>query len=350
MSQAREIEAFLLCVEWRDGARGIELTLWASSKEHGPIRASIGGQEAVMFVPRTWPTHVGRRESRPLRDARGNPVDALYFSSQRALLQERDRIRADGGVVFESDLKPSNRFTMERFINGGVVFKGVPRVQGGVTYFSDPHVRAADVTPTLTSLSIDLETNSWDGPILSIALAGCGREQVFMVREGSDVPGLRYFADERSAIEAAFAMIRELDPDVILGWNVVEFDLRVLETRCALLGTRFAIGRADETARVLAGASNTVSIAKVPGRVVLDGVATLKNASVAFERYTLEHVAQALLGRGKKRAHGTDPLEEMRRMYRDDPTAFAEYNLEDARLARDIFEKAQLVQFAIARA
>jgi DNA polymerase-2 len=82
---------------------------------------------------------------------------------------------------------------------------------------------------------------------------------------------------------------------------------------------------------------------------VLDGVATLKNASWAFERYTLEHVARQIVGRGKKRAAGVDALAEIRRMHRDDPHALAAYNLEDARLVREIFEKASLVEFAVAR-
>jgi len=344
------VEAFLLSVEWKDTARGVELTLWAASNTSGPVRATITGQEAVMFVPRHWPTQAGRRESRPLRTLEGTDVDAIYFLSQRALLQERDRIRLDGGVALESDVKPSARFTMERFINGGLALNGVARVSGNVTTFLDPQVRAAEVSPRLSSLSLDLETDGWDGPILSIALASATNEHVFMVREGTDGPGVSFFANEKRALEAAFAQIRLADPDVLLGWNVVEFDLRVLEARCLAVGLPLAIGRAGETARVLAGSGQSVSIARVPGRVVLDGVATLRNASWAFERYTLEHVAQSVLGRGKKRAHGVDPLAEIRRMYREDPEALAAYNLEDARLARDIFQKAQLVEFAVARA
>jgi DNA polymerase-2 len=102
---------------------------------------------------------------------------------------------------------------------------------------------------------------------------------------------------------------------------------------------------------VLPGSTpQSVSIARVPGRVVLDGVATLKNASWAFERYTLEHVARQLVGRGKKRAQGVDALAEIRRMVREDRPALAAYNLEDARLALEIFETAKLLDFAVARA
>ena len=350
MSAARELEVFLLSVEWRDTARGVELTLWGSSKE-GPVRATLTGQEAVMFVPRIAETKSGRRVPRPLKSREGADVDAVYFTSQRALLQERDRIHAGSGRTLEADVKPSNRFLMERFIKGGFSLWGPAKPENGVLRFMNPQVHAADVTPTLRTLSLDIETDGWDGPVLSLALAGCGLEQVFIVQGGVDVPGLSFHQDERAALEACFLAIRTADPDALLGWNVVDFDLRVLDARCLALGMTFAIGRCGETARVLLGeTASSVSIARVPGRVVLDGVATLRNASWAFERYTLEHVARTLLGRGKKRAAGVDALAEIRRMYRDDPSALAQYNLEDARLALEIFQKAELVEFTVARA
>ena len=351
MNTARQVAAFLLAVEWRDAPRGLELTLWAASETDGPVRATITGQEAVMFVPRYSETKSGRRVQRALKSREGADVDAVYFTSQRALVQERERIHAAGGLTLESDLKATNRFLMERFINGGLTLTGKAAPENGVLHFHNPQVHAADVTPKLRTLSLDIETDGWEGPVLCLALAGCGREHVFMVRDGADTQGLTFHADERAAIEAAFEAIRKADPDAILGWNVVDFDLRVLDARCLALGIAFAIGRAGEKARVLLGeTAQSVSIARVPGRVVLDGVATLRNASWAFERYTLEHVARQLLGRGKKRDEGLDALTEIRRMYREDPAALAAYNLEDARLALEIFEKAELVEFTIARA
>jgi DNA polymerase-2 len=101
---------------------------------------------------------------------------------------------------------------------------------------------------------------------------------------------------------------------------------------------------------VLVGNGNQVSIARVPGRVVLDGIATLKSATHRFERFTLEHVAQELLGRGKKIAQGVDAIAEIRRMHAEDVDALAAYNLEDCRLVLDIFDHADLVGFAMERA
>jgi DNA polymerase II len=342
VSAPLELEAFLLSIEWRDTAGGVELTLWGSSPEHGPVKVTITGQEAVMFVPRHTPTAAGRREPKSLRTLQGVDVDAVYFPTRRGLLGERDRLRAEGRATLESDLKPSSRYLMERFINGGLALKGPARREGGVLHLVDPQVRAAEVTPRLRALALDIETDGWEGPLLSLAFAGCGVERAFPVRT---------VADERQALEAAFALVREVDPDVLLGWNVVDFDLRPLEARCKAVGLPLGLGRAGETARVLPAASpQSVPIARVPGRVVLDGVATLKNASWSLERYTLDAVARELVGRGKLRAQGVDPLTEIRRMHREDPAALAAYNLEDARLALEIFERADLIGFAVARA
>ncbi len=138
---------------------------------------------------------------------------------------------------------------------------------------------------------------------------------------------------------------------MLAGWNVVDFDLAVLEARCRAHHVPFALGRAGESARVLVGSSTRQpTVARVPGRVVLDGIATLKSATHRFDRFTLEHVAGELLGRGKKIAKGADPVAEIRRMHREDADALAAYNLEDCRLVLEIFERADLVGFAMERA
>lgn len=346
---AETIHAFVLCIDWRDTARGLELTFWASSPERGVVCATFTGQEAVMFVPRHVRTTAGRRASRDLKTKAGTPVDAVYFKTQRALIDERTLLRAAGETTLESDIKPSTRFAMERFIKGGVSLTGVATTRDGITRLVNPTIKAAEVTPTLRTLSVDIETDGWDGPVLSVAFCADGLERVLMTGTG-EVPGVTFFASERAMLDAAFRTVREFDPDALLGWNVVDFDLRVLGERAEKLGLTFAIGRAGETARVLLGdGPQSVAIARVPGRVVLDGVATLRNASWAFERYTLEHVSQTLLGRGKKRDHRVNAVQEIRRMHREDPAALAAYNLEDARLVRDIFAKGRLIEFLVER-
>ena len=52
-----------------------------------------------------------------------------------------------------------------------------------------------------------------------------------------EVAGAVVHANERVLLEAALSRLRELDPDVIVGWNVVDFDLRTWVARCEALGT-----------------------------------------------------------------------------------------------------------------
>ncbi|MCC6876425.1 MAG: DNA polymerase II [Sandaracinaceae bacterium] len=345
-----QVDAFLLSREWRDGPRGVDITLWATSTEHGPIKVVVRDQEPLFFVPRDAIDIAARREPIALTTPFGAPVDAAYFRAQRDLTRERDRLRDEGVETFEADLKPSERFLMERFITSAVRITGEARSRAGVLTFLDPEVRAADVTPRLRVLALDIETDGYDGPLLSIALATREREHVLVRGEGRPRGAITFHPDERALLDAAFALVREIDPDVLAGWNVVEFDLRVLQARAAAYDLAFSIGRAGERARILEGDRGQVSIARVPGRVVLDGIATLKNATYSFERFTLDLVAKELVGRGKAIGPGVDPIAEIRRMHAEDPDALARYNLEDCRLVLDVFDAADLVGFAIERA
>jgi DNA polymerase-2 len=79
----------------------------------------------------------------------------------------------------------------------------------------------------------------------------------------------------------------------------------------------------------------------------------MRAATWSFESWSLDFVAQTLLGRGKHIDTGTDDSEErvdeIRRMWREDPAALAEYNLEDCRLVLGIFERAHLLDFVVER-
>ena len=351
MSDAGAItaEGFLIGREWRDGSSGVEITLWAASDE-GPIEALFRGEEAVMFVPRGTTIDAPRREPVALRALSGSDVDALYYRSQRAMLHARDELRASVRVALESDVKPHDRFLMERFVTAGIAFYGPCRRARGVRTFGEPRVRPSKAWPRLSTLALDLETDDFDGPILSAAIVGEGHDRVWIVGPHASEHDIEFVPDERALLLALFRAIAEIDPDVITGWNVVEFDLTVLQARCAKLGVSFALGRKGLKARILEGGPSQPSLARIPGRVALDGIATMRSATYSFERWTLEHVAREVVGRGKAITETRDAVAEIRRMYREDPRALATYNREDCRLVLDVIAKTDLVAFAMQRA
>jgi len=141
------------------------------------------------------------------------------------------------------------------------------------------------------------------------------------------------------------------DPDVIIGWNVIQFDLRVLQKTADDCGRQLLLGRDRQPFawRTHPGRPGYL-FAPTPGRIVIDGIDALKAAVWSFPSFSLETVSQALLGEGKAIGDAYDKMAEIERRYQEDKPALASYNIRDCELVLRIFEKAKLLQFALERA
>ena len=343
------IDVLLLTRQWFDRQDGVRLTFWGAAAE-GPVKIVFTRQDPVFFVDRGIRTEAGERKAVELRGLHGRPVDAVYFATQRELRDERRRLREGLLHTQEGDVKPHDRFLMERFVTGSMTVRGPVRQREGYRELVNPGVKSCDFTTELSVLALDIETDGYDGPLLSIAVAGVGGEHVWMTGSGPAAEGLSYVEDERALLQRFLEHVQGADPDILTGWNVIDFDLFTLQRLAERERMTFTLGRGGERAKVLPPRTDQQPyVARVGGRVVLDGIATLKSATWSFESFALEHVGHKLLGRGKKIEHGGDPVAEIRRLYREDPLALAAYNLEDCRLVLDIVREADLVGFATER-
>jgi len=345
-------EAMLLSKEWRDERDGLRLYLWGTSETH-PVHITLTRERAVMFLDREQAARADERKPVGLQSMRGRAVDALYFSREGDLQAEARRLKGIGTAPHEADIKPVDRFLMERFVTGSLRVTGPAETRDGVLCFKNPRVERSDFKKTLRLLALDIETEGLDGKLLSIAGICEGEAKVFMLAEGSRdiaLQSVRYLATEIDVIEAFSDWVAAADPDLLIGWNVVAYDLRVLWEICRKAGASLRLGRQRGAAEVMIPRNPQQPFAaRVPGRVVLDGIATLRSATWAFESFALENVAQELLGRGKKIEHSLDPEREIVRLYHEDKPALVAYNLEDCQLVLDIFERANLIRFVVER-
>ena len=350
------IEGCLLTRQWRDGAAGLELVFWLASAR-GAVRVVITGERAVCFVDRadTLPGDLRcERRALDLRSLAGAAVDALYFTRQRELRDARHACGAAGIRLHEADLKPDERFLMERFVTGAMTVHGVARARAGYTELVNPIVRRSERRIALRWVALDIETQGLDGQLYSIAVSGPEFARVFMVSDTAlacEDCEIDVAPDQGGVLDAFFAWLERHDPDLILGWNVVNFDLDFLHARCRALNRPFAFGRGGESAVVLAPAQHDgPRVARLPGRVALDGIDLLRAAFWSFESFELEHVAGQLLGRGKQIAGEGSRVAAIDRLYAEDRCALARYNVHDCRLVADIFAHAGLIEFAQRRA
>ena len=231
--------------------------------------------------------------------------------------------------------------------------------------FDEPEVEPARWVPELTTLSLDIETDPKGQRLLSVALWGCGAREVLLLcpdaAARSACPAAAIPCDsEAELLTVLCRRVRALDPDVVTGWNIIDFDVPVLIRRATELRVPLELGRAPGEvrqrgeSRKRGGAGNGARRRRfsdsifIPGRVVLDGIRLLRAVSYRLDSYSLENAAREILGEGKTLG-GADHVAQIMHTFRREPERFVEYNLTDARLVLDILDKLGLVPFTAER-
>lgn len=353
-------QGFVLTRHWRDTPAGTEVEFWLAT-DAGPRRVRLPHQPSVAFIPAEQRAAAERLlhdeknvELRPLalQDFEHRPVLGLYCQQHGQLMRLETALNRNGVDVYEADVRPPERYLMERFITAPVRFSGTPDADGvllNAQLKPDP-----DYRPTLRLASLDIETTE-TGELYSIALEGCGERQVYMLGapngDDSIVDFDLEYCDSRTVIlKKLNDWFARHDPDAIIGWNVVQFDLRILHEHARRLGVPLKIGRGGEEMQWREHGSRNHYFASAAGRLIIDGIESLRSATWSFPSFSLENVAQTLLGEGKSIDNPYQRMDEINRMFAEDKPALAKYNLKDCELVTRIFAKTELLTFLLERA
>ncbi|WP_299494313.1 DNA polymerase II [uncultured Shewanella sp.] len=299
-----------------------------------------------------------RLETVTLKNFQGHCISAIY-SATVAIHRQLIRVLTDANIVlYESDIKAETRFLMERFVALDVEFSGFDsNIAAFGEVFIANRARQANIELALKAISLDFECSP-QGELYSVALYGkepngSVYQKVLMVGEyqehGKYPDYIQWVTNEVMLIHALITWFKLYDPDIIIGWSVVNFDLALLYKRAKLHGIALTIGRNNSELGWKVVDKYRPETLLLPGRVVLEGIDWLKAAFYQFERYALDFVAHALLGEGKAINQVENRLNEIVSLFQHDKIALAHYNITDSRLVWDIFEKTQLFEFAIER-
>ena len=361
MSSA-SIEGFILTRNWRDTSSGTELEYWLATA-CGPLKVVRTAQTCVAFIEARHravlqglllgASDISLREL-PLKSFQHQPVLGIYSSQFRHIKRLSRALQPHGIALLEADVRPHERYLMERFITAGVQVRGGHMSQGVCT--NGQLVPAPDFRPALKVVALDIET-SQDQALYSIALDAANARVVMMLGQppAQASPAqdftLHYYPSRKAMIAALNDWFALHDPDVIIGWNVVQFDLHVLQKNADAAGMPLLLGRERQPIawRTHPGKQEYL-FAPMPGRVTIDGIEALRAAMWSFASFSLEHVAQQLLGEGKSIDSAYDKMAEIERRYQHDKPALAAYNMRDCELVLRIFEATKLLSFAMERA
>ena len=291
----------------------------------------------------------------------GQPVYRVEVAIPADAPPLRDRLHELGVSTYEADVRFAMRYLIDRGIRSGVeiIPDTAPTAGTGTDWlFENPELRPAEVIAAPRVLSFDIETDPQASRLYAIALYGLGIDEVVVVDpEHRDMPdGAIGVETEKDALHYFAERVAELDVDILTGWNVIDFDLTVLEKVAQRVRYELSLGREKGRMRLRPAEGYFGSgSATIPGRLVLDGLDLVRGAFIRLDDYSLDAVARAYLGEGKTLGEGQlseigDKVEQILYTYRRDLPRFCEYARTDARLVLRILDVLQLIPLAFARA
>jgi DNA polymerase-2 len=263
---------------------------------------------------------------------------------------------------YEADIKPAMRFMIDNNLLAGIDIEGEHEPSEKVDrVYKEPKIKPCQIIPKLKILSLDIESDKTGKQLYCIGLHGENYSKVFIVSDKK----LEHAVSCKNEAECLMKFKEEFlkqDPDIITGWNVIDFDLNALAEMFAKHKIPFDLGRNNDSVRLRIEASYMKSSsADIPGRQVLDAfylisdpflqqAPSMRNAQ--FESYSLEDVSQVILKKGKL-ITGESRHEEITKLFKSNTQAshqkMVDYNLNDCKLVYEILEKTDTLQLALER-
>lgn len=180
-----ELPGFILTRHWRDLPDGTEIEYWLATDE-GPKKVLLTQQTSVAFLPARHraaaqaPLAGLEVKELGLKTFDQEPVLGVYARRFRDLGKLARALQPLGIPLYEADVRPHDRYLMERFITAGVVVEG--GLREGSTIIDGRLKPASGWRPVMKVVSLDIETSATE-ELYSIALDGAGDRVVFMLGE-----------------------------------------------------------------------------------------------------------------------------------------------------------------------
>jgi len=263
--------------------------------------------------------------------------------------------------IYEADLNPQMKFLIEKNILSTMDIEGEYESSEKIDrVYRDAELTPVEFTPKLKVISLDTESGM-SGNLYCIGLSGENYKKNFMITSRK-LKNTVSCKDEAECLEKFKEELIKQDPDVIVGWNVIDFDFVFLKELFRKNKIIFDIGRTNNQPRlrVESGFFRSSSI-DVPGRQVLDGLNLIKDPFIKeapsikhtkLDSLTLEDVSQALIKKGKL-LKGKDRHKQIENLYTSNSEnslqKLVDYNLMDCELVYDILEKTKMIELAVER-
>lgn len=361
----RTLNGESVCVFWE----GVKPYFYILPRESQPVIALLNKEfaadvEKIEFTKRYLPIGFARQRASLLKIVLKNPARVPVV---------RDRLLGLPQVeaVYEADILFKYRFMADQGLAGMCWYRAEGKTVNTDSVNTAIKMTARqiepvqiDQTPQLKFLSLDIEVvpgsegmpDARRDPIALISLAFepqfRGMDSLLLISKRIKVTssGIRCFEDEADMLRGLADLIREFDPDVLVGYNLDGFDLPYLADRFKAVGILPTLGRCNRKP-LLCRRVGGRWMNWITGRVIAD-VYTLVRESVGkgllrLKRYGLGDVAKELLGEHKLALSVREIAQYWRGGFAD-MQKLLDYARRDAQLALSLLLKRRMLDKFIA--
>ncbi|MCX6696990.1 MAG: DNA-directed DNA polymerase [Methanoregula sp.] len=342
-------------VEYSNSPEGPIIHIFGRDTEGQAYRIDVTGFKPYFYAPTDQvmgtgqPARVTLEPSTTYRSIRGESLRRLYTVRPGDVREAREQYRH-----FEADIPFATRFMIDTGLTGGV--------SAPATTVDYHELKSVEVDAPARSCIIDIECEDERGfpdpqrdAIICITCYDSFDDDYTTFLLGSSaVPGgildkqaagglengcfrrgthtISSYADEVALLKAFTFYIATRDPDVLSGWNFIEFDMQYITDRMEKLGLR---------AESLSRLSGMTERTALRGRALFDLLTAYKKMHLTQkESYRLDAVALDEVGEHKVRYTGT-----ISDLWRKQPALLVEYNFKDVELCVKINKKDNIIEF-----
>ena len=341
-------------VEYSNAPDGPVIHIFGRDEGGMAHRIDVTGFLPYFYVPgeqvgQAVPPNVTIEPDTVYRSIRGEKLRRLYTVRPGDVRSLRERYHH-----FEADIPFATRFMIDCGLTGAVTAQKNPVDYRAVV----PAESNAPARVCMIDIECEDERGFPDPQRDSIICITChdsfDDDYVTFLFGGQDMPGeitdkvaagglvngcfktgahtICTYADEVAMLRAFSAYIAERDPDVLSGWNFVEFDIPYIIGRMEKLGL---------SPVMLARLPGMTERNALRGRALFDLLTGYKKMhSTLKESYRLDAVAEEEVGERKVRYTGT-----VSDLWKKQPALLVEYNFKDVELCVAIDKKDNIVGF-----
>jgi len=289
-----------------------------------------------------------------LKDPQDEKVTRVETETPQEIPKLRKLLEDHNIPCYEADIKYPQRFLIDKKIQGSLDIDGDHDSEGEIDrVYINPSLKPVEWFPKLKVLSLDIETNSRAEEIYCISLYTDDFKKV-LINSPKKLKNVVNYSSEEDLLEGFVEHIHKIDPDIITGWHLIDFDLKIIMGKLKEYGLPLNLGRDNSAARLRVESSFfRDSKADFVGRQVLDGIHLLKvlktNPNLRLPDYKLDTAAAHFLKEHKLLEGEGDKGLLLEKLFREDQQKLVDYNLKDSELVYKILEKSKILDLAIKR-